>query len=113
VFFGEPRLRADFNSPRSKDRVVALLGFGGSTEPPRRGQVVRLFDGDENSCLGVVDRVDNDLVYVAPDWTTWSVRVTLDGDLLAALRRTTHSFAEDVAETRGLDPERFDIVRVA
>lgn len=73
------RYKADFNDVDDDSLVTTLAGWGGSIVVPVVTEMVELFDGDGNTVFGVVDRVENGLIYVRPDWSTWSdaVRTTL------------------------------------
>jgi hypothetical protein len=64
----ELRYRTDFNNVRGDGLLTALLGYGGSIEPPVPGERIRLFDGDGNSCAAFASRFENELVYAKPDW---------------------------------------------
>jgi hypothetical protein len=70
---------------------------------PVAGSIVRLYDGDGNSCLAAVVRVDDELLWARPDWNTWRVPVEISEsptvDLLEALRKSV-----EAARTGG-DPE--------
>lgn len=86
------RYKTDFNEVGDDGTLTTLAGWGGSVLIPRDGQLVELFDGDANTCLGFVVRVEtNALIYVIPDWDSWhdapDVTVpTLDDALFEAMR---------------------------
>src|SRR3954447_20081220 len=83
------RYKTDFNDVDDDGLVTALPGWGGTVVLPQEGASVELFDGDDNTCIGVVTRVDtgNGLIYVEPVWSTWTdgIQSTLPDDLVAAL----------------------------
>lgn len=85
----ELHYRTDFNNLRGDGLLTALLGFGGSIEPPSPGERVRLFDGDGNSCGAFAMRFEHDLVWAKPDWSTWIPAVHVENpvvELMEALR---------------------------
>jgi hypothetical protein len=69
-----PRYKTDFNDVDEDGFVTTLPGWDGSMLVPNEQDVVLLFDGDENTCVGVVDHVDmaTGLIYVRPIWEEWS-----------------------------------------
>jgi hypothetical protein len=114
----ELRFRTDFNSIREDGLITAMLGFGGADEElPEVGSIVRLFDGDDNSCLGVVEAIlDDELILVHPEWSTWRAKVKFASerevdpvDLMEALKASVLAARTERAETGGVAPERFDI----
>lgn len=107
----ELQYRTDFNNLRRDGLLTALLGFGGSIEPPVSSERIRLFDGDGNSCIAFATRFENDLVYAKPDWSTWSPAVQLNApvfDLMEALRASVQAAASrrDLRLPAGEDDER-------
>lgn len=90
----ELQYRTDFNNVRRDGVLTALLGFGGSFEPPMPGERIRLFDGDGNSCIAFAERFENDLIYAKPNWSTWRPAVHVDAqavDLMEALRASVEA----------------------
>ena len=69
------RYKTDFNDLTDDGLATALAGWeGGSVVLPNApDELVELFDGDCNTCLGLVDRIDqsNGLIYVRPVWDSW------------------------------------------
>lgn len=67
------RYKTDFNDIADGGLLTALAGWGGSLTIPKVGDLVELFDGDTNTCLGIVDRIDvsSALIYVSPVWDSW------------------------------------------
>ncbi len=65
--------RTDFNDVADDGVVTAFPGWGGSVTLPEPGSSVSLFDGDGNTCFGVVTAVDlqTALISVRPLWDTW------------------------------------------
>jgi hypothetical protein len=107
------RYRTDFNNVRKGRRLTALLGFGGSLEPPQRGARINLFDGDGNSCFAVAERYENDVIVARPDWSTWKPAVHVTErpvvDLMEALRASVRSAAanrENMHVKRGEEAQR-------
>jgi hypothetical protein len=67
-------LRADFNSVRQGDLLTASLRYAVppfGLELPVVGQLIRVEDGEGNSCWGRVEDLAPPLVRVKLDWTTW------------------------------------------
>lgn len=62
------RLQTDFNDTTGST-VTVLIEDAGII--PAKGDAVLLVDVDGNSCAGVVKKISNDLIYVAPDWKSW------------------------------------------
>jgi len=114
---GELRFWTDFNTVRDDGLLSALIGAGGGSDrTPEVGEVIRLFDGDGNTCFGVVTRVDDDLVYAEPDWRTWRgahVEISPVTDLLDALRESVREAQSVESETTGYDRVVFDVRTVA
>jgi hypothetical protein len=93
----------DFNDIVDERSVTALPGWGGSFLIPRVGDVVLLFDGDRNTCQGVVDRVEpTGLIHVLPIWDTWRDADTSTGPDLAEELRTIALRAQQVGQVTGL-----------
>ena len=103
----ELRLRTDFNSA-DDDGLLAALPAGGVADALRPGVIVRLFDADNNSCRGAVERIEGNLVYVRPAWETWLVEITVKSDLMEALRQSVRA-AQGENETSGVEPEVFTL----
>jgi hypothetical protein len=112
------RYRADFNRVR-KGRLSATVGFGGSEQPPSVGEIVQLFDGDDNTCFALVEAVDEELIRTQPIWETWRSGLRVSTDLMDVLRgsvrgarlRVQVQLPGEQAEghdTRGVDAEVFD-----
>jgi hypothetical protein len=81
------RYRTDFNRVGKDGRTSALYGFGGSNAAPRVGDVVELFDGDENACLATVERVEEELLRVRILPSTWRPGARFEVvDLMEALK---------------------------
>jgi hypothetical protein len=67
-------LRADFNAVRQGDLLTASLRYAVppfGLELPVVGQLIRVEDGEGNSCWGRVEDLAPPLVRVRLDWTTW------------------------------------------
>lgn len=65
-------LSTDFNSVDEGGRVATLMELGRVFwYAPAAGVLVHLYDGDGNSCYGVVDEVHGDLILVTPHWQSW------------------------------------------
>jgi hypothetical protein len=83
-------LWTDFHSPKKNGAHVSTVGVGGGTLfRPEVGEEVTLFDGEGNTCLGVVEAVFDVtgyvLVHTRADPTTWRTESPV-ADLMAALR---------------------------
>jgi hypothetical protein len=65
--------KTDFNDVDGDGFVTALPGWEGSVLVPRDDEMVLLFDGDGNTCIGLVDHVDSPtgLIFVKPLWDEW------------------------------------------
>lgn len=63
---------ADFNSVDALRRIKASLRFASGAERPRKGELVRLYDDEGNSVIGVVEEIHDLIVHVRPDMATWS-----------------------------------------
>src|SRR5581483_5931828 len=69
---GIARLRADFNSVRDGQTVVAAVALDGTYVLPDVGDRVWVYDPEGNRCLGeVIQLVDADSVRVNLDYGTW------------------------------------------
>jgi hypothetical protein len=109
---GTARLRADFNSVRDGETLVATFAFNGGYVLPDVGELVEVFDPEGNVCLGdVVERLDDDSFRVRLDYATWQDApdepvIAPVTDLMDALRR---SLVE--AHARGVEtgPEREEV----
>jgi hypothetical protein len=75
VWSRELAIRADFNSRDAVQRFLASLRFAESAARPEVGEVVRLYDREGNSVMGVVEELDEMIVHVRPDMSTWSSTV--------------------------------------
>ncbi|SRR6266700_2177817 len=65
-------LSTDFNSIDEGGRVATLRELGRIFwYEPAPGVLVRLHDGDGNTCYGVVAEVHDDLILAAPYWRSW------------------------------------------
>jgi hypothetical protein len=67
-------LRGDFNAVRHGDLLTTSLRFAVppyGLEVPVPGQLIRVEDGEGNSCWGTVEDVSPPLVRVRLDWSTW------------------------------------------
>jgi hypothetical protein len=110
------RYRTDFNRLR-KARLSALYGLGGSVAAPAVGEIVELFDGDENSCLAVVERVEPDLIYTRLLRNTWRPGSRLEVvDLMEALKASVRAARqarlpalEDEPDTGTREPSVFEL----
>lgn len=111
---GTARLRADFNSVRDGQTLVATVALDGTYVLPDVGDRVRVYDPERNSCLGdVLERVDDDSVRVRLDYGTWEdapeeVEAPVV-DLMEALRRSVAEAQQ--ARARGVEtgPEREEV----
>lgn len=65
------RLLTDFNDIEGSNVVTGLAQGPYAPRPPREGDRILLHDDGEHEALGVVTRVDGDLVSAAIDWSTW------------------------------------------
>jgi hypothetical protein len=67
-------LRGDFNAVRNGDLLTASLRFAVppySIDLPAEGELIRVEDGEGNSCLATVVEVAPPLIRVKLDWATW------------------------------------------
>jgi hypothetical protein len=110
---GEVRLKADFNTVRDGETVVARFDFDGSAASlPHEGERVEIYDPEGNRCSGeVIARVDDDRFRVRLDYATWEDGGVLAPtvDLMEALRQSVARTVE--ARTRGQEtgPEREEV----
>jgi hypothetical protein len=113
---GTSRLRYKSDMEETREGyVLSLPGYGGSLMLPGSGETVELFDEENNRCLAVVVRVDDDgLIYTKPNWDTWTEanKIIVDGrpveDLMEALRQSIQAAqaarlgtSEESEETEG------------
>ena len=107
---GTARLRADFNSVRDGETVVATFALDG-TYVPDVNESVKVFDPEGNSCMGaVIEVLDDDSVRVRLDYGTWedapdeSEKSVLD--LMDALRESVMDAQRRRAQERGVETEQ-------
>ncbi len=77
-------LPTDFNSVDEHGYVATLHELGRVFwYEPAPGVLVSLYDGDGDSCLGVVQEVHDDLILVRPHWASWQApsRALLTGSV--------------------------------
>jgi hypothetical protein len=83
---------------------------------PEPGTIVRLFDGDGNTCFAVVERVDKDVIHARLDLRTWQPAIQLEEDLLTALQQQVSRQLIGRREsmeptTRGFEPDYADLAK--
>ncbi len=65
-------LPTDFNSMDAVGRIASLLELAPIVwYQPVPGILVKFYDGEGNSCLGVVSEVHDNLVLATPYWPSW------------------------------------------
>lgn len=90
-------LYVDFNDTDSRRNVVALRGGENRPVVVERGDLVELRDDDGYRVQGVVAKVSDKEILVAPDWGTWwkpdSVRMTDEpaNDMVVVLLDAAHT----------------------
>lgn len=104
---GTARLRADFNSVRDGETLIATVALDGTHVLPEVGDRVRVYDPEGNSCMGdVVARIDDESVRVRLDYATWEdARDESEEqvvDLMAALRESVMD-AQQRAREKGVE----------
>jgi|SRR5215210_865468 len=77
-------LRVDFNARDRDGRLSGLLRYAMGSRKPKIGEWVWLMDGDGNGCLGKVVEVNDTLVKVEPNWSTWDPPVRIEKAVWAA-----------------------------
>ena len=63
---------ADFNAFDAQRRIATSLRFAESPARPSGGELIRLYDDEGTSVIGVVEEVRDLAIYVRPLMETWS-----------------------------------------
>jgi hypothetical protein len=103
------RYRTDFNDLDDNGDVTCLTGWGGDVTLPSPGSTVSLFDGDGNTCFGVVTVVDlnTGLIAVEPLWDSWvdATRSTFESVLLDQVRASVEAAMQTQSTESAMSPE--------